>query len=88
MSYAVNVIKSLRWPGAYTVSKSGEYCNIYVGDGLKRGDTSFFPVEPPEVQSDPYDLVENPEPTPLMAPEEPAEPDTDKEDNKEGEEDE
>ena len=34
-------------------------------------------MEPPEVQSDPSDQIENPEPTPLEAPEEPAEPDTD-----------
>jgi len=55
---------------------------------MKRGDPSFNPCEPPEVQSDPHDQVENPEPTPLEAPEEPAEPDTDADANKEGEEDE
>lgn len=83
------MIKSLRWPGAITVQKGGLFCNIYVGDGIKRGDTSYNPVEPPEVQSDPKDQVERPEPTPLEAPEEPAEPDTDKENEKpEGEEDE
>lgn len=71
-----------------TVAKAGEFCSIYVGDGLKREGSSFNPVEPPEVQSDPSDQVENPEPTPLEAPEEPAEPDTDKEDKPEGEEDE
>lgn len=59
-----------------------------MGDGIKKGDTSYNPVEPPEVQSDPKDQVERPEPTPLEAPEEPAEPDTDKENGKaEGEED-
>ena len=44
---------------------------------MKRGDSSFNPCEPPEVQSDPFDQEERPEPTPLEAPEEPAEPDTD-----------
>lgn len=79
----------MRWPGAITVQKGGVFCNIYVGDGIKRGDTSYNPVEPPEVQNDPKDQVERPEPTPLEAPEEPAEPDTDKENEKpEGEEDE
>ena len=29
-SYAVNVVKSLRWPGAYTVAKSGQHTNIYI----------------------------------------------------------
>ena len=75
--YATVVIKSLRWPGAVTVSKSGKFCSIYVGDGLKFGGPSYFPMEPPEVQSDPVDQIEMPEPTPLVAPEEPAEPDTD-----------
>jgi len=65
VSYAVNVIRSLRWPGSATVHKNGQYCSIYVGDCMKRGDSSFNPVEPPEVQSDPYDQIENPEPTPL-----------------------
>jgi len=38
------------------------------------------------VQSDPSDQIENPEPTPQIEPEEPNEPDTDKELNPEGEE--
>jgi hypothetical protein len=84
----VNVIKSLRWPGALTVQKGGSFCSIYVGDGIKKGDTSYNPTEPPEVMSDPKDQVERPEPTPLQAPEEPAEPDTDKEAKAEGEEEE
>jgi radial spoke head protein 4A len=78
VSYAVNVLKSLRWPGALTVSQSGKFANIYVGHGLKRGDVSFNPTEPPEVQKDPVDLMEQPEPTPLIAPELEPEPDTDK----------
>jgi len=61
----VNVIRSLRWPGAVTVAKGGKFTNIYVGYGLKRGDPSFNPVEPPMVQSDPTDQSEMPEPTPL-----------------------
>ena len=75
--YATVCLKSLRWPGAVTVSKSGKFCSIYVGDGLKFGGLSYFPVEPPEVQGDPVDQIEMPEPTPLVPPEEPAEPDTD-----------
>lgn len=86
LCYAVNVIRSLRWPGAVTVAKGGKYCSIYVGDGIKRGDTSFNPTEPPEVHSDPVDQIERPEPTPLEPPEEPAEPDTDAEKVAEGEE--
>jgi hypothetical protein len=32
--------------------------SIYVGDAIKRGDTSFNPTEPPEVMKDPYDSPE------------------------------
>lgn len=77
-AYCVNVLKSLRWPGALTVAKGGKFTSIYVGYGMKRGDPSYNPIEPPEVQKDPIDQVEMPEPTPLEAPQEPPEPDTDK----------
>ena len=76
-TYAVNVIKSLRWPGALTVAQNGKFASIYVGYGIKRGDVCFNPTEPPEVQRDPVDHDEQPEPTPLFAPEEPPEVDTD-----------
>jgi hypothetical protein len=82
------VLRSLRWPGAVTVQKNGDFCNIYVGDGIKQGDSSFNPIEPPEVMGDPSDQIEMPEPTPQQAPEEPAEPDTDKEKEEGDEEDE
>lgn len=83
VTYCVNVLKSLRWPGAVTVSKGGKFANVYVGHGLKRGDQSFNPTDPPEVLKDPQDQPEQPEPTPLHPPEEPVEDDTDKEDNDE-----
>jgi hypothetical protein len=54
-----------------------------VGDGVKRGDVSFNPTEPPEVLSDPSQLKENPEPTPLHEPVKPVEPDTHAEANEE-----
>lgn len=87
-TYAVNVLRSLRWPGAITVAKNGKFTNVYVGYGLKRGDPSFNPTEPPEVCKDPSDQLEMPEPTPLQAPQEPPEPDTDAKPEGEGEEDE
>lgn len=71
------VLKSLRWPGAICASKGGKFTNIYVGYGLKTGDPSMNPTEPPEIQRDPEDEEEMPEPTPLYPPQEPAEPDTD-----------
>jgi hypothetical protein len=66
--YAVNVIKSLRWPGALTAAQNGKFVSIYVGYGLKRGDVCFNPTEPPEIMKDPVDQTEQPEPTPLVAP--------------------
>ena len=68
ISYAVNVIRSLRWPGAVTVAKGGKHTSIYIGYGLKRGDPSYNPIEPPAVQADPEEVVERPEPTPLTEP--------------------
>ena len=69
ISFAVNVIKSLRWPGAITVSKGGKCTSVYVGHGLKKGDPSYNPIEPPVVQSDPADENEMPEPNPATEPE-------------------
>ena len=83
----MNVLKSLRWPGAITVQKCGKFCSIYVGDGLKVGAQSMSPTEPPEVQRDPEDETEMPEPTPIDQPEEPPEPDTDKVDKDDDDDD-
>lgn len=76
-TYSVNVVKSLRWPGAVTVAQGGKFASIYVGYGLKKGDNCFNPIEPPEIMRDPTDQVEMPEPTPLVAPDQLPEPDTD-----------
>jgi len=57
--YAVNVISSYRWPGSFTVSKSGRYYSIYIGDAIKRGDVLFSPSEPPAVLSDPSEKDDN-----------------------------
>lgn len=82
------MLKSLRWPGAITVQKGGKFCSIYVGYGIKAGDASMNPTEPPEVQRDPEDQEEMPEPTPLQAPQEPPEPDTMAEDKPDEEDEE
>lgn len=60
-----------------SVAQNGRFASIYVGYGLKKGDNCFNPIEPPEIQRDPVDQVEMPEPTPLLAPEQLPEPDTD-----------
>ena len=88
ISYAVNVLKSLRWPGAYTVSKGGMYTSIYVGHGLKKGDPSYNPIEPPMVCVDPEEEEEKPEPNPLTEPPVQNEEDTMAENKDDDEEDE
>ena len=55
-------MKSIRWPGAYTIAKDGTYCNIYIGDGIKNGDDSFIPTSPPDVMGDPQEQATEPEP--------------------------
>lgn len=76
-TYATLVIRSLQWPGAVTVCKNGKFASIYMGYGLKFGDVPFNPTSPEEILEDPSEKIEKPEPTPLEAPEEPLEPDTD-----------
>ena len=79
VSYNAMVISSLNWPGHVTVAKGKAYQNLYFGYGLKTGGVCINPVQPPDVQDDPPEKKENPEPTPLEAPPEPLEPDTNKE---------
>ena len=68
VSYGVNVLRSLRWPGAVTVAKGGKFTSIYVGYGLKRGGVNYTPTEPPAVINDPTEAEEMPEPYPLHEP--------------------
>lgn len=68
--YACSVIKNLRWPGNFTVYKGGRWVNFYLGYGVKKTDPTFVPISPPDVNADPEDPTEQPEPTPLQAPEE------------------
>lgn len=84
VSYSVNVLRSLRWPGSVTVAKGGQYCSIYVGDTIKCGDTCFSPTDPPAVQSDPAQQADHEEPFG----EEPKAAPAEGEENKEAEDDE
>jgi hypothetical protein len=84
--HGVVVIKSNRWPGSITAWKGDKWHQVYVGDGHKYESTSYFPVSPPDVPTDPEDQEECPEPNPLEAPKQP-EPEGEGEGNKEGEQD-
>ena len=62
VSYAVNVIESSRWPGAMTVAQGGQHCSIYIGDGVKSGDTVSLLPKLEEVADDPEEPAEQDEP--------------------------
>lgn len=70
MNNGIVVVKSLQWPGAYTLFQNGRTLSIYVGNGHKyEGGSSqggYFPVFPPKIMSDPHEFKEQPEPTPLF----------------------
>lgn len=68
--FGVVVLKSLRWPGSTTCWKGTEQFQIYVGDGLKNEDKTYYPVYPPTIPNDPVDLPQQSELTPLEAPSE------------------
>jgi radial spoke head protein 4A len=65
--YSVGSVKSLRWPGAYTVFQSGRWLSIYIGNGVKASSISFQPIAPQEIKEDPDDIDEFPEPNPKDA---------------------
>ena len=82
VAYGVNVIKSIRWPGALTVCKGGKFTNVYIGYGVKREGPSFNPTVPPVVDKEPQDPEEQPEPNPDK---DPVEPPAENDENQEAE---
>ena len=54
-NYGVVVVRSNTWPGATTFFTQGKWTQIYVGDGLKYESKTYYPVEPPRLQSDPVE---------------------------------
>jgi len=80
VTYAVNVIKSVRWPGHYTLSKGGKFMSIYIGDCIKRGAFIFNPIEPPDVPLEDREPIEEPEPNGKFKVEKPPGEDEEKED--------
>jgi radial spoke head protein 4A len=53
VNFGTAVAKSLQWPGAHTFYNSGRWLQIYVGDGLKYEQKTFYPVFPPVIREDP-----------------------------------
>ncbi|CAD8141915.1 unnamed protein product [Paramecium octaurelia] len=84
LSYQVVLLRNFLWPGAVTVSNTNEYISVYFGYGLKNQQHSFNPLAPKDVQEDPEDIDEVPEPNPREQPDE-LEPDSDDERRREQE---
>lgn len=84
ISHAVVHICNERWPGTHTVWKEGNFCNIYVGFGVKNQDVCFSPSSLEKLDKDTRDVTENAEPNPEKEPVIP-EPDSDEEKKEEEE---
>ena len=63
ISNGVVVVRSLLWPGAYSFYCGGRVIQVYLGNGHKfTQQSSFYPVCPPVVMSDPVEDPDQPEP--------------------------
>ena len=51
--YSVVVVKSTVWPGALSYFWQGQWGELYMGDGQKHEDVTYFPVQPPQICADP-----------------------------------
>lgn len=72
-TFAVNVFRSLWWPGTVVVQQNEKWMHFYVGNGLKVETHKVYPVSPPVIRDDPQDKQEIREPYPDVQPEEPKE---------------
>ena len=84
VTHAVIHIENERWPGTHTVWKEGQFCNIYIGFGVKNVDECYYPTQLEKIDKDPEDVNEHSEPNPEKEPVIP-EPDSDEEKKEEGE---
>ena len=53
VNYGVVVVKSLQWPGAFSFFSQSRWLQIYVGDGLKYEQQTYYPIFPPTIREDP-----------------------------------
>jgi radial spoke head protein 4A len=63
--HATVVVKSVRWPGAFAYASKGakDWGCVYFGNGTKKTDQAFAPLQPPPVQKEVADIVEVMDPT-------------------------
>lgn len=69
-TFAVNVLRSLWWPGVVIVQQNEKWMHYYMGNGLKVETERMYPICPPIVREDPVDRQEFAEPYPETKPEE------------------
>ena len=53
--YTVVVVRSTVWPGALSYFWQGQWGELYMGDGLKHEDMTYYPVQPPCIMDDPVE---------------------------------
>jgi len=57
VSNGVVVVRSLQWPGAFSFYYNGKFMQFYVGNGHKyEQNATFYPVDPPLIESDPKEF--------------------------------
>jgi len=59
---AVTYVRSLSWPGAVAAARGSQFANLYIGYSLPANEPDFFIPAPPNVQDEPIDPGEQPEP--------------------------
>lgn len=70
-SNAITCVRSLTWPGCVTVAQKETMVNLYVGYGLPAKEPDFSPHGIPDVQDEPDDVEEQPEPNGVPQSDEP-----------------
>jgi radial spoke head protein 4A len=61
-SQATTCVRSLTWPGAVCVSRASQLLTLYVGYGLMSGAPDFYFRAPLDIQDEPEEADEQPEP--------------------------
>lgn len=67
LHYGVVVVRSNNWPGAHTFFSAGQWSQLYLGDGLKFEERTYYPVCPPTLCADPVERATHEEPNPTAA---------------------
>jgi hypothetical protein len=66
--YGAVVVRSICWPGAFTIFNQGKSIHIYIGNGLKFDSTPYQYIYTPKFREDPKEYDSCPEPNPIKLP--------------------